>query len=109
MIVQNREPADGNGENVRQFVEPMFDPGLTVLMFVDEQERASDAAGNGTSLGLKSKPIWICGPPAGVSQKYYRHLDYSRLAKNLAIPATWIKPTTNMLSYIRGTRLTQVI
>jgi hypothetical protein len=46
MIVQNREPADGNGENVRQFVQPMFDPGLAVLMFVAEQEGASDAAGD---------------------------------------------------------------
>ena len=46
VIVQNREPAHGNGENVRKFAEPMFDPGLTVLMFVAEQERASDATGN---------------------------------------------------------------
>jgi hypothetical protein len=30
VIVQHGEPADGNGEDVRKFLEPAFDPGFAV-------------------------------------------------------------------------------
>ena len=43
-MIQHAEPTDGKGEDVRKFLEPMFDPGFTVVGLVPEQEGASDAA-----------------------------------------------------------------
>ena len=46
MIVQHREPADGNRENVRKFLESLFDPFSAVGWSFGEQECAADAAGD---------------------------------------------------------------
>jgi hypothetical protein len=34
VIIHHAEPTDGKGEDVRKFLEPMFDPGFTVLGLV---------------------------------------------------------------------------
>jgi len=44
MIVQDRKPRDGHREDFRKFLEPMFDPGFSVVHPLAEQEGPSHAA-----------------------------------------------------------------
>jgi hypothetical protein len=46
VIVHDGEPAGGDGENTRKFLEPKLDPFLAVDRAFAEQESASDAAGD---------------------------------------------------------------
>jgi hypothetical protein len=46
VIVHDGEPADGDGENTRKFLEPKLDPFLAVDRAFAQQESASDAAGD---------------------------------------------------------------
>jgi hypothetical protein len=44
VAIQHGEAANRNGEDLRKFLEPAFDPGFAVLALVSEQERPADAA-----------------------------------------------------------------
>jgi hypothetical protein len=46
VVIQHRKAADGNGKDVRKFLEPAFDLGLAVLVLVTEQESAAHAPGD---------------------------------------------------------------
>ena len=46
MIVHDRERADGDGEDMREFLESMFDPFSAVDRAFAEQENATHAAGD---------------------------------------------------------------
>jgi hypothetical protein len=50
VIVHDREPADGDGEDFRKFLESQLDPFLAVDRAFAQQESASDAAGDAVVL-----------------------------------------------------------
>ena len=43
MVVQSRESTDGDGEDLRQFFEPVFDPGFPIERSLTEQKRLANA------------------------------------------------------------------
>src|SRR5271165_782735 len=43
VIIRHREPADGDREDLRQFLQALLDPRLTVVLPLPQQERAPDA------------------------------------------------------------------
>ena len=44
MIIQHREPTDGDGKDFRKFFQPAIDPFFAVARSFPEQEGASDTA-----------------------------------------------------------------
>jgi hypothetical protein len=44
MIVHHRESTDGHGEDFRKFLEPIFEPFVTVVVAFSEQERLAYTA-----------------------------------------------------------------
>jgi hypothetical protein len=46
VIVHHREPADGDGEDLRKFLESVFDPLFTDSLTFTKQEGAANATGD---------------------------------------------------------------
>jgi hypothetical protein len=44
MIIQHRETTDGHREDVRGFLEPVFDPLFAILITLAQQKRTAHAA-----------------------------------------------------------------
>jgi hypothetical protein len=86
LVIQHRKTADGNGEDVRKFLKPAFDPRLAVLVFVPEQKRPAEAAGDAVipasdggvdEVGASDRHgrIWV--RPAQANQSESRRQDRS--------------------------------
>jgi hypothetical protein len=62
VIVHDGEPADGDGENTRKFLEPNLDPFSALYRPFAEQESASDAAGDAVIPTGYGKPAQLDTP-----------------------------------------------